>query len=334
MNGLKQRIIHHFNQATLQPYLSIGVEQEFFLLDSVGMPASHELSQIFLQSIHPITERRKVSDENIGEYIGHVKDKQGTIIKYDHHPHLLEIETLPFKDINKLHEALSAAFDNLLKTAADLKIFISFDPILKLSTNRPETYSQLQFRKDLVTYRKKLFELRHEVIDEALVNYAAGIISTQVHIGGISFDKYNDIFPALYEKEFSILNWSKSQIKSHLPADEVLEWRNKVYRKTFGKSPLVCFPSFTWTKDNWLDALFETPLFGSEVEYFSGHTIKEIPELAAMNEVDFLYRVRDLQWIKPHRQGTIEFRSIPALPSAEAISELCKLRLNTIKELM
>jgi len=334
MKGLKQRIIHHFRQVTQQSYLSIGVEQEFFLLYNDGTPVNHELSQLFIKSLHHITKRGKAIDENIGEYIEYAKDKLGNKIKYDHHPHLFEIETLPFKNINKLKEALTGAFENILTTADQLKVNICFDPILPFSTSQPEAYSELQFRKNLVNYRRKLFELRNEDVDEALANYAAGIISTQIHIGGIAFDQYNDIFPALYEKEPSILNWTKAKIKSHLPANEVLERRNKVYKKTFSKSPLVCYPSFNWTTDSWLNALFKTPLFGSAEEYFSGHTLNEFPVLDIMNENEFLYRVRDLQWIKPHRQGTIEFRSIPALPTIDDISELCEIRMNTVKELL
>ena len=84
----------------------------------------------------------------------------------------------------------------------------------------------------------------------------------------------------------------------------------------------------------WINALFESPLFGTPTEYFSGHTLKDFPELTGMDTMDFLERVRDLQWIKPHRQGTIEFRSTASLPNIDSIIELSAMRLKLAAKLM
>ena len=331
---LKSRIIKFLTKASKQPSLTFGVEQEFFLLNADNSVVNHKTSQNFIGSLKSFTQIEIEQDDCLGRYIESVKDTYGNTIKYDHHPYLLEIATAPANNLLDIDSHLQKCFDIILEVAEEKKLKISFNPILHIPTNQPETRSCLKFRKNLIEYRRKLFELRNQSIDENLVNYAAGIISTQVHIGGVPFQQYDKVFQKLIGKEPEIINWSKSHFVSHLNADSVIEHRNLVYTRTFEGSPLVCFPSFEWTTENWLNALFETPLYGSKDEDFSGHTLKEYPNLQSMNEVEFLYRVRDLQWIKPHRQGTIEFRSIPALPTIKSIIELCKIRLNTINEIL
>lgn len=334
MEDLKQRIITHLVKVTKQPFLTIGVEQEFFLLEKDKTPVKHKTSQQFIQTLKNFTTLEKATDPNIGDYFESAKDDLGNKIKYDHHPYLFEIETIPAADLTTIQQVLKKCFDNIYAAASKLNLIISFDPILHIATDQPETLSDLQFRKNLINYRRKLFMLRNEQVNEALINYAAGIISTQIHIGGIPFEIYNNIFQKLYDLEPQIIQWAKSKIKSHISPDKVIEHRNEVYTKTFSNSPVVCFPPFEWTTQNWLNALLNTPLYGSAEEYFSAHTLHEFPKLLTINELDFLYRVRDLQWIKPHRQGTIEFRSIPSLPDISSIMELCEIRLNTIKELV
>lgn len=333
MPDLKQRIIDHFIKVTKQPFLTIGVEQEFFLLKN-SLPVTHEESQQFLNAIIGFAPRY-ATDENIGSYIEAVTDAESNTVKYDHHPFLLEIEIAYSDDLSVIEQRLQRCFHAVYNAAATLHFEISYDPILAISTSDEQTKSELKFRKELIHYRSKLFELRNEPVDEAIVNYAAGIAATQVHIGGVPFEKYDELFPALYREEKTILNAVKNSIKSRLNPEEIFEKREQLYKAAFKNYPLVGFPLFEWTVKNWIDALQQTPLFGTAEEYFTAKTINDFPELATfMPMEDFLYRVRDLQWIKPHRQGTIEFRACPALPDVAAIMKLCTLRLNAVKNIL
>lgn len=329
---LYERIEQYFRTIAPQNCLTLGVEQEFFLLRE-GQPVSHEQSQQFL-SILPGFSPQYAMDETLGQYIEATTDANANRIKYDHHPFLFEIEIAHSSDLSDTKCYLHTCFDAVYQTAAALGLEISFDPVLPISTADNRTHSNLKFRKDLISYRTRLFQLRGETADEAIVNYAAGIAATQVHIGGVPFEYYDAVFPELYRQEGTVLEGIKAYIQSHLPADEVLKRREYLYKTAFRSYPLAAFPAFEWSVKAWTDALENTPLFGSEEEYFSGRTLLDFPELTdSMPMEEFLYRVRDLQWIKPHHQGTIEFRACPALPDVEAVMELCNLRLGTVKNL-
>lgn len=330
---LYHSIVNYFQSIPPQNELTIGVEQEFFLLRN-GLPVMHEESQRFLNTIIGFVPRYE-TDENIGSYIEAVTDNESNTIKYDHHPFLLEIEITYSSDLNLIEQRLKHCFHAVFNAAATLHFEISFDPILSISTSDKQTKSDLKFRKELINYRSKLFELRNEPIDEAIVNYAAGIAATQVHIGGVPFDEYDEVFPALYQKEKTILNVVKNSIKSRFSPSTIFEKREQVYKAAFINYPLTGFPAFEWTVENWIEALQKTPLFGIKEEYFTAKTINDFPELAkSMPIEEFLYRVRDLQWIKPHRQGTIEFRACPSLPDVASIMKLCVVRLNTVKTIL
>ena len=335
MLSLKERIVKHFTRVTSNQPLMMGIEHEFFLLTTDQMPVTHKQSQLFLKALSKFGNLNFAQDPNLGSYIESVANHSANTIKYDHHSFLFEIATAPSTELAVQQNFLNMAIDAISEAAQMLNLEISFDPFLPISTDREETKSELQFRKNLIDYRRKLFQIRNQPIDEALINYAAGIISTQVHIGGVPFEQYDSIFPELYRREHEVIEWANKTVISKQYANaKIMEKREQVYRSTFLNSPLVGFPAFEWTKENWLDALMKTPLYGSSSEYFSAYTLEDFPELDAMDEMDFLYRVRDLQWIKPHRQGTIEFRSTPAMPNVDSIMELCQMRLDTVKELM
>ncbi len=330
---LYHSIVNYFQSIPPQDGLTVGVEQEFFLLKN-GFPVIHEESQQFLKAINNFVPRY-FTDENIGCYIEAVTDYESNTIKYDHHPFLLEIEIAYSSHLGVLEQRLQHCFNAVYNAAVTLHFEISFDPILAISTSDERTKSDLRFRKELILYRSKLFALRNEPIDDAIANYAAGIAATQVHIGGVPFEKYDEVFPALYHKEKAILNAVKKSIKSRFSPSIIFEKREQLYKAAFKNYPLTGFPTFEWTVENWIDALQKTPLFGIEEEYFTAKTINDFPKLVtSMPTEEFLYRVRDLQWIKPHRQGTIEFRACPALPDVESIIKLCTLRLNTVKTIL
>lgn len=330
---LYNRIVNYFKSIPSQDKLTIGVEQEFFLLKK-DLPVSHEESQQFLNAINEFLPHYGY-DENIGNYIEAVTDSEGNVIKYDHHPFLLEIEIAYSSDLLIIEDRLQRCFHTVYEAAQKSRCKISFEPLLSISTADERTKSDLKFRKELISYRSKLFELRNEPVDEAIANYAAGIAATQIHIGGVPFKKYDELFPVLYLEEKNTLNEIKSNIKSRLNSHEIFERREALYKAAFKNFPLAGFPAFEWTVSNWIDALQVTPLFGTSEDYFTAKTIQDFPELAASMPVEeFLYRVRDLQWIKPHRQGTIEFRACPVLQDVASIMKLCKLRLNTVKSIL
>lgn len=241
---------------------------------------------------------------------------------------------MPSRELAVLQTCLMEAYDRIDKAAYELGLTFGRDPILAMSTHQPETHSSLIFRQELVDYRRRLFTRRHELIDLRLANYAAGIAATQVHVGGVGFAHYDRVVPLLYNAEPRVLSWAASRVQSRYPGAEVNQIRDNLYRSVFKGYPLVCYPDFEWSTTRWLDALMRTPLFGTPTDYFAAGTVEEYPELDALDVSDFLYRVRDLQWIKPHRQGTLEFRSVPALPSVADIVELCQIRLTMVHDLI
>ena len=128
---LYHSIVNYFQSIPSQDELTVGVEHEFFLFKN-GLPVMHKASQQFLNAISDFVPRY-VTDENIGSYIESVTDKESNIIKYDHHPFLLEIEIAYSGDLSVIEQRLQHCFHAVYSAAATLRFEICFDPILLLS---------------------------------------------------------------------------------------------------------------------------------------------------------------------------------------------------------
>jgi len=97
--------------------LTLGVEQEFFLCDQSGGVASHEQSQCFLESFRHdyqavLTEE---DDSGIGRHIAFADVQfrnERVRFKYDHHPHLMEIELPPVRTVEQMAELLAPAMED------------------------------------------------------------------------------------------------------------------------------------------------------------------------------------------------------------------------------
>lgn len=327
MKNFEDRILEQLTvNFPFKSLMTIGIEQEFFLFDQYSAPVTHEKSQIFFDNL---------SDQFLAvwnyaeEFIEAVKipttNNRYAIIKFDHHPHLLEIASDYFDNLHELFSHLQVIYKILFDAASKVDLLISFQPILQLSPSAKVVSSNYALWKNLRNYRRNLFIKRNEPVDEEAVNYAAVIAASQIHIGGLGFDELDQIVNLLYclEPQFESLALEGAE-----PTKDLIQKRWAGYLKTFRTFPLVGFPRInsSWTVKNWIQAMLKTPLYGTAEESFAGLSYIEIQSPVFEIE-DFLDRVRDLQIIKPRKYGTIEFRGSVVQKDLKYLMRLAALRL-------
>ena len=345
LNKLKQFIITQLNAASERQrlahptLLTIGVEHEFFLLNTNGTPADHAQSQDFLQKIANLKHWRiyKTShDPAVGNYISRVskESKYGfCALKYDHHPHLLEIAFPYFDNLHDLYSIISSTLADFKEVAQQLSLQLSSSSFL--DGQAPE--SPLQDFVNLRSYRKTVLEENSKEISPDLYNYAASIAATQTHIGGSNWWNNKTLVSALYTFEPEILFINFESLNTNLSFEVFLKKRWLGYLTVFEKSPLIGYPAFDdWNIENWVSALLKSPLCGPATSSWSGRTW-EILDTKPKDFSDlnyFITAVRDLQIIRPKLFGTLEFRSDAALPTAEAIIRMAAIRLGITNALV
>ena len=312
--------------------LTLGVEQEFFLCDQSGRSASHEQSQRFLESFRHdcqavLTEE---DDPGIGRYIAFAdlfvwNDR--VRFKYDHHPHLMEIELPPVNTVEQMTELLAPAMNAAVQQAEKLALVARFQPFLPEPIDHEAITSKHSLCVALRDYRKRINANHSEILaNPAIMNFSATIAATHVHIGGIGWEQLETLMDGLYrlEPEMTPLSW---QAVTDNPADG-LQKRWSGYQSCLGHLPLVAFPDLPqWTLDNWFAALYQMP-FAETLDNHRGSKVDRYDPLS------WFCAKRDVSLIKPRHYGTVEFRIDPCQPTAEAVAKLCSARLAAAMEIL
>jgi len=312
--------------------LTIGVEQEFFLCDWSGKAASHEQSQRFLGSFQSDFRAilTKENDSGIGRHVAFADvlfGEERVRFKYDHHPHLMEIELPPVKTVKRMTELLASTMDAAVRQAEQIDLVAWFQPFLSEPVDHAAIMCEHSLCVALRNYRKQINANRPEVLaNPAVMNFSATIAATHFHLGGIGWEQLETLMNGLYclEPEMTALSW---QAVSECPSDGVQK-RWKGYQKCLGHLPLVAFPDLPqWTLNDWFAALCRMPLADTPDNHRGGKIDQNDP-------LSWFRAKRDVSLIKPRHYGTIEFRVDPCQPTAGAVAKLCTARLAVVMEIL
>ena len=313
--------------------IDIGIEHEFFLVDANNEPALHEESQLLFEAM--ITEGRWVldtaTDDSLGPMIWSIRCISGlgwgTILKYDHHPHLLEVATPPHKSAATIEALFSQVLSDIGSTAERNGLRISDRPILMIAADDPRILSPLAMFRQLRTYRSALYERRGQQ-PTAHTNYAATIAATQTHVG-VDWWEMQSLIERLYQQEGLHSEFAYRCFGDDAEMLRIARWRG--YLDVFQDSPLAEYPKIApWTIDAWATALLDTPLAGLANPKWGAQTMREIAMASDAELSSMLIDVRDLQLIKPRLYGTIEFRGDPAQDTPQNIAALAEHRRRSI----
>ncbi len=313
--------------------LTIGLEHEFFLCNKSGGPTTHEQSQLFLKELSNQPGwriREKSKDEEHLLRVSRDEDHgRFTAVKYDHHPHLMEVAFGYKADLHELREQVSTGFAILDHAAGKADVRVKHAPFLDISASDPRVTSPLKPFQDLRNYRRRLFQIRGERENAELENYAAIIAATQTHIGGTGWLFKPELISRLYRLEPEAhLYAARGVVSTDKEITSLLARRWYGYRQVFLGYPLIGFPDLEdWTLETWTAALLEMPLSGGPENHWAGYSAKQLGGIPFQSFDDFLTRVRDLQIIRPRIFGTLEFRADAAQPTPDRIVAIAALRL-------
>lgn len=310
-----------FAEQTVNPLLTVGVEHEFFLNGPEGQPATHELSQKFLLAFAADTgsEPTLHSAPVLGTFVGEVRyggSPSDCVLKYEHHPHLMELAVGPFSQLQDLSFEIGRAFGALERAAAAAGLSVCHTPFLDSSVGVDEAvWSPHPLCRALREYRLELATQRGETWDRATTNFSAYVAATQIHVGGVSWGDLNACVDRLYAVEHGVAPLAYLSARQPLTAFK-RRWAG--YLATVGEFPLVGVPRFEeWSVDWWLQALTRMPSAAMPA-------LEEAPPESAER---FLGSRRDFQAIRPRTFGTLEFRADPGQPDHDALLALAALRL-------
>lgn len=311
---------------------TIGVEHEFFLIEGDGLPATHERSQDFLATLADVStliKARFECAEPVGRYVSRMSADDGDDfsdhVKYDHHPHLLELSLAPSYDIQDVRERLRTMFEAIRTAARRAKVRVAHDAFLEVDAAHPRTRSCLSSFRALRRYRRTLMRKRG-IVDKSAENYASVIAATQIHVGGSVWLRDPEAMENLYRYERQARRFAYDTLSGPIHSHYRRRWSG--YRKVFANSRLVGLRvPRPWTLERWFEALALAPMAGladsEDAADAFAHRIRPVNE-SLFNDI------RDLQAIRPRIFGTIEFRGDPAQPTAEAIVALAQFRQNCV----
>ncbi len=323
--------------------LTIGIEHEFFLASPDGEPATHEESQLLFRTMseQPGWHIQQIEREVIyGEYIARVSKNHAngryTALKYDHHPHLLEVAFGYSNSMKEMNQSVTDFFSLLEKVADQLNLRILSVPSIPQKANDSRVTSELSEFKNLRHYRKILLDRKLQHSDPLNANYAAVIAATQTHIGGTQWWRRPAYVRSLYSFEPLLTSYALMSLESEIGgAKEVLRKRWAGYNDVFSEYPLVGFPKLPdWSMKLWIQSMLDSPLYGGPLDSFAGKTVNELHENPFSTWTGFIKSVRDLQLIRPKLFGTLEFRADPAQPDASSIISMSCLRLGICSALI
>lgn len=312
--------------------LTLGVEQEFFLCDQAGRPANHRQSQGFLESFHRdcqgiLTEE---DDTGIGRHVACADvllSGQRVRFKYDHHPHVMEIELPPVATVQQIYELLAPAMEIASGQAEKLGLAARFEPFLPEPVDHAAIASEHSLCVALREYRKLVNADRPEITaNPQWMNFSAYIAATHFHLGGVGWGELQAVINGLYCLEPGVTPFSWQYVaENHRNA---LQKRWQGYWTCLGRLPLVAFPDLeAWTLDSWFNALCRMPLAETPDNHCGGEVDHHDP-------LAWFRAARDVSLIKPRHYGTVEFRCDPCQPTAWAVAELVALRLGLVVEIL
>ncbi|MFL5814611.1 MAG: hypothetical protein ACJ763_13635 [Bdellovibrionia bacterium] len=312
---------------------TIGVEHEFFLLNSEGKPVSHAEGQAFLAALAKVPQWyiREELNESGEKLIWRVSkdthDGRFTAVKYDHHPHLFEIAFGYENNLHALFSEVLAVLQTVRETATYLGLRIGASSNIELDPMDPQIVSPLSYFKDLRYYRSILLQKRFGAQVPSSQNYAATIAATQFHVGATEWWNRESYVEKLYCLEPILLDFVTS-LSSITSPTTFFRKRWQGYREVFQGFPLVGYPTLpNWDITQWSSALISSPLAGGPNDLWAGNCLKDLTRSPFNGSTDFLGAVRDLQLIRPKLYGTLEFRADPSLGSAQHIVAMAALRL-------
>lgn len=301
----------------------MGVEQEFFLYCGPRV-VSHDESQAFLLSLSSITSSITTwkDDEGVGHYLSSVRISvlgSEVDVKYDHHPHLLEIAFPPIGNLVELEKLLNAVFALVDTTCSQVGLTVEYSPFVRDDQSPDLLESCHSLCVALREYRRRVSPMEKRL---EILNFSAYIAATQFHVGGCPCSRVPGIINQLYSSEATLgqIAWKYIDPVSRLPSK-----RFSGYFKSLPNYPLVGYPRIErWSWDNWLECLFRMPMAQTVDNKSATHVDWTDPEAV-------LGAKRDLSIIKPRLFGTIEFRGDPCLPWTDSILAVAAARLGYVQ---
>ncbi len=311
--------------------LTVGLEQEFFLIGREGLPALHEESQAFLRQLGATTgwSVRSTQGSILGEMITRVSQEHSgqryTAVKYDHHPHLMEVAFAYEGNLEAMALTISRTFEVMDEVALKLGLRVEMEPVLAISPLHERVVSPLSEFRALRNYRRLLLLKKGLTGEESSLNYASVIAATQTHIGGTFWWLRPGLVEQLYRFEPALLQLTASATES---GEGLLRSRWSAFCEVFEGYPLVGYPDLpSWSFESWTDGLMRSPLVGGESLEWSGLSVREMGGFPLGEANRFFEQVRDLQIIRPKWFGTLEFRADPVQRDSKSVLRLLALRL-------
>ena len=296
--------------------LTVGIEHEFFLYTAAGSPASHKDSQRFFQTLETegwgsviLTEKR------LDTYVGACKKTYATgqlTVKYEHHPHLLELVLPPVKNLWKYSELWQRIWSDFERVCKKLQMNPCCEPQCRVDTADDRLFSVAEVPTRLRAYRRRQARNLGVSLSRSAENFSAGLAATQVHIGGLPWMVQSSIVSKLYRIEPLALSAELQLTPTDEDPQNEVNQRWAAYQSGLAGTLLGVPHLLEWTVDAWFGALLDAP-----------HLYIPIPE----DPKSFLDSVRDNQVIKPRVFGTLEFRSAPARRTRQEVLALAAFRL-------
>lgn len=287
--------------------LTIGIEHEVFAFDEDGAPSEQATQRLLAAWGAPVETSGGVTwAARVSPWSG-----RGITLKYDHHPHLLELVLEPAACLEPLANELEWSWLRLHTLAERQGVLLDCAPAI---ADRPGLESPHPAMAALRGYRTQLLT-RRGLVDPQAANYAAYIAATQTHVGGLAWWTRPPLLGALLAREPSVAPFAFT----NLPITPRQRW--SAYARVFEGSPCCGIPRFQrYDLAGWAEVLAHTPMTGD------GSTLNEagLPD-GGWDEL--FARVRDFGVIRPRLFGTVEFRGDPAQPTFERVLAIAALRL-------
>lgn len=304
---------------------SVGVEHELLLVGDDALPVRHEESQALLELLARQGIPHAVDTAEYGRMTVAV-DLPGnewgpTVVKFDHHPHLLEIAFPPVASLHALYEIVARRLEEVHVAIESVGVSVG-GPVLRGDARTDRFCSKLPEFVALRHYRRVILSAAGRDPTDDAANYSSLIAATQTHVGGARWWAEPHLLERAYALEASLWPVAFSTL------DVTPEERWSRYLRVFEPFPLCGWcGGVDLSLEGYCSLLAKSPLAGGPEDAWAGSTLEGLggPPLGSWDL--FFSAVRDFPLVRPRRFGTLEYRSDPAQPSAERIVAVAALRL-------